>query len=274
VAGGTTDSIAAFIAARATRPGQAVTSLGSTLAIKLLSTTPVDDAARGVYSHRLGDAWLVGGASNLGCAVLRQEGFGVPELEALSAQINPRAGPPAGTEAFYPLCKPGERFPVADPARAPVLAPRPAGGRGPFLHAILHAIARTEAEAFAALQQMGASPVAEVCSPSLRARGGSPPLARPARGAAPPSAASGPTTGASDASRWPAAGTHGRRRRREPHMDRDARGAAGRARRTRRQHRRGLRRRATRSGPGLGRAAHSFTRRVRLVRREGRDVSS
>ena len=37
VVGGTTDSIAAFLAAGAERVGEAVTSLGSTVAIKLLS---------------------------------------------------------------------------------------------------------------------------------------------------------------------------------------------------------------------------------------------
>ena len=36
------------------QPGQAVSSLGSTLAIKLISEARVDDAAFGVYSHRLG----------------------------------------------------------------------------------------------------------------------------------------------------------------------------------------------------------------------------
>eukprot|EP00904_Undaria_pinnatifida_P001293 jgi/Undpi1/11164/HiC_scaffold_30.g13462.m1 len=87
VVAGTTDSIAAFIAANATTPGHAVTSLGSTLAVKMLSERRVEDASRGVYSHRLGharstgtqedesDLWLVGGASNVGCAVLRAEGF-------------------------------------------------------------------------------------------------------------------------------------------------------------------------------------------------------
>jgi D-ribulokinase len=48
VCGGTTDSIAAFLAAGVDRPGQAVTSLGSTLAIKLLSESRVDNAAYGV----------------------------------------------------------------------------------------------------------------------------------------------------------------------------------------------------------------------------------
>ena len=58
--GGCADSVAAFIAAGAAEPGQAVTSLGSSLAVKLLSRTRVDDSAFGVYSHRLGDLWLVG----------------------------------------------------------------------------------------------------------------------------------------------------------------------------------------------------------------------
>jgi hypothetical protein len=56
VCAGTTDSIAAFVAAGVSQPGEAVTSLGSTLAVKLLSTSRVDDAAFGVYSHRLGVA--------------------------------------------------------------------------------------------------------------------------------------------------------------------------------------------------------------------------
>ena len=54
------DSIAAFLAADVSEPGAAVTSLGSTLAVKLLSETRVDDADYGIYSHRLGDLWLVG----------------------------------------------------------------------------------------------------------------------------------------------------------------------------------------------------------------------
>jgi sugar (pentulose or hexulose) kinase len=66
VCGGTTDSVAAFVAAGVNSVGEAVTSLGSTLAVKLLSATRVDDARYGLYSHRLGSGWLVGGASNTG----------------------------------------------------------------------------------------------------------------------------------------------------------------------------------------------------------------
>ncbi|MQL95003.1 hypothetical protein Taro_027668 [Colocasia esculenta] len=112
---GTTDSIAAFLASRATIPGKAVTSLGSTLAVKLLSTHRVEDARFGIYSHRLDDMWLVGGASNTGGAVLRQM-FKDKELEQLSKQINPML---PSTLDFYPLPAVGERFPVADPNMIP-----------------------------------------------------------------------------------------------------------------------------------------------------------
>lgn len=160
VMGGTTDSIAAFIAARASRPGQAVTSLGSTLAIKLLSTTPVDDSSYGIYSHRLGNMWLVGGASNVGCAVLRQEKFSGEELEQLSMRLDALADPPDDIR-YYPLTKKGERFPVNDPGKEPLLTPKPED-RAVYLHGILHGIAQVEAEAYSLLAKMGATPVCEV----------------------------------------------------------------------------------------------------------------
>jgi len=167
VIAGTTDSIAAFLAAGATRPGQAVTSLGSTLAVKLLSRKPVADDSRGIYSHRLGDQWLVGGASNVGCAIFRQEGFSDDELRELSKAIDPAA--PSVTTAggggggYYPLLKPGERFPVNDPNKQPVLDPRPpAVSRGAFLHGLLLAIAQVEQQGYAALAQLGADAVTEV----------------------------------------------------------------------------------------------------------------
>lgn len=88
---------------------QAVTSLGSTLAIKLLSGTRVEDDARyGLYSHRLGSlGWLVGGASNTGGAVLRQH-FSDEQLAELTQRMD--AERPTGLD-YYPLTAPGERFP-------------------------------------------------------------------------------------------------------------------------------------------------------------------
>lgn len=167
VGAGTTDSIAAFIASGAERVGQAVTSLGSTMAIKAISEKPVQDSSRGVYSHRVGDKWLVGGASNVGCAVLRQEGFSNQELVDLSVKIDPQTDVDLD---YYPLCKPGERFPVNDPLKAPCLDPKPlvrvegreTVDRGRYLHGLLQSMARIERQGFKALTDLGASPVTEV----------------------------------------------------------------------------------------------------------------
>lgn len=107
VVAGTTDSTAGAIAAGVAAPGDGVTTLGSTLVVKVLSERPVLAARYGVYSHRLGDLWLVGGASNSGGAVLRQF-FADDELAALSAGIDPARPSPLD---YYPLPRPGERFP-------------------------------------------------------------------------------------------------------------------------------------------------------------------
>lgn len=56
------DSVAAFLAAGMEHIGDAVTILGSTLAIKLLSAVRVEEASVGAYSQRLGNLWLAGGA--------------------------------------------------------------------------------------------------------------------------------------------------------------------------------------------------------------------
>lgn len=157
ICAGTTDSIAAFLASGASTPGQAVTSLGSTLVLKLLSTVRVDDAASGIYSHRLGNLWLVGGASNTGGAVLRQF-FSDAELAALSAQIDPSRPSPLD---YYPLPKPGDRFPINDPTLPPRLEPRPENPVE-FLQGLLEGIARIEALGYRRLADLGATPLREV----------------------------------------------------------------------------------------------------------------
>lgn len=154
---GTTDSIAAFLASKVTTPGEAVTSLGSTLVLKLLSETPVENSSYGIYSHRLGDLWLTGGASNTGGAVLRQF-FTDEELIALSREIDP--GKFSALE-YYPLLKPGERFPLNDPNLPPKLEPRPEDPTA-FLHGLLESIAKIEARGYQLLQQLGATPLKQV----------------------------------------------------------------------------------------------------------------
>ncbi|PSB44656.1 carbohydrate kinase [filamentous cyanobacterium Phorm 6] len=157
VCAGTTDSIAAFLASGVNSPGEAVTSLGSTLAVKLLSHTRVDDSRYGIYSHKLGDLWLVGGASNTGGAVLRHF-FTDAELANYSTQINPEQ---ESLLDYYPLLKKGDRFPINDPNLAPRLEPRPADSVE-FLHGLLESIARIEARGYQLLQELGATPLTKV----------------------------------------------------------------------------------------------------------------
>ncbi|MBC2731110.1 FGGY-family carbohydrate kinase [Thiobacillus sp.] len=154
---GTTDSIAAFLAAGVSRSGDAVTSLGSTLVLKLLSDHRVESTGHGVYSHWFGSRWLTGGASNSGGAVLRQF-FDDRQLTALSEKINPAIASPLD---YVPLPKPGERFPLNDPTLAPRLSPRPADD-AEFLHGLLESLARIEARGYGLLGELGASPVRQI----------------------------------------------------------------------------------------------------------------
>lgn len=166
VCAGTTDSIAAFIASGAQMPGEAVTSLGSTLVLKLLSRTRVEDARYGIYSHRFPPLfnggvqsvmWLVGGASNTGGAVLRHF-FTDAELENLSREID---GSIASQLDYYPLLKAGDRFPINDPNLPPRLEPRPDRPKE-FLHGLLESIARIEARGYFLLQELGADRLTRV----------------------------------------------------------------------------------------------------------------
>ncbi|MEW5966965.1 MAG: FGGY-family carbohydrate kinase [Pseudomonadota bacterium] len=154
---GTTDSIAAFLAAGVNASGDAVTSLGSTLVLKLLSDTRVESTEHGVYSHWFGERWLAGGASNAGGKVLRQF-FDDRRLAALSERIDPAVASPLD---YVPLPRTGERFPVNDPTLAPRLTPRPADDAD-FLHGLLESLARIEAQGYARLAELGASPVKRV----------------------------------------------------------------------------------------------------------------
>lgn len=148
IVAGTTDSLAAFIATGAHKMGDGVTSLGSTLVLKLISDKAVFSPEFGIYSHKLGDHWLIGGASNSGGAIIRQF-FTDAQIAALTAQIDLSQSPPD----YYPLPAIGERFPVADPQMSPRLTPRPASD-SLFLHGLLDGIANIEQQAYDKLQQL------------------------------------------------------------------------------------------------------------------------
>ncbi len=151
VVAGTTDSTAAVLASGVSAPGEACTVLGSTLVLKTLSDRPVFDAETGVYSHRVGDAWIAGGASNSGCAVL-DAFFSLEEIEALSARV--QSDRPTGV-ACYPLLRPGERFPVNDPGLAPLLPPRDLP-RHLFLQVLMEGVAEIERRGYRRLSALGA----------------------------------------------------------------------------------------------------------------------
>ena len=157
IAAGTTDGCATFLASGATEPGEASTALGSTLVLKLLSDRPIFAPELGIYSHRLGDAWLAGGASNCGGKTLLQF-FTAERLAALEASLDPSR--PTGTD-YYPLPSVGERFPVSDPDLAPRLTPRPAED-AQFLLGLYEALARVEQTGYAKLRELGCPPLRSV----------------------------------------------------------------------------------------------------------------
>ncbi|MFK7892254.1 MAG: FGGY-family carbohydrate kinase [Granulosicoccus sp.] len=151
VVSGTTDGCASFLATGASEPGDGVSALGSTLTIKLLSEKPVYAPEYGIYSHRMGDIWLAGGASNTGGKVLAHF-FTEQELAELSLMIDPKRA--SGLD-YYPLLKPGERFPVNDESLQPRLSPRPESDVL-FLQGMLEGISGIEKLAYDRLYELGA----------------------------------------------------------------------------------------------------------------------
>lgn len=149
---GTTDGCASFLATGASQVGDGVTALGSTMVLKLASERPISAPQYGIYSHRVLDFWLPGGASNTGGGVIKSL-FGDDRLEALTACVD--SARPTGLD-FYPLLKPGERFPVSDPNFAPRLEPRPAD-EAVFFQAVLEGMTQIERFGYERLAELGAA---------------------------------------------------------------------------------------------------------------------
>ncbi len=151
VIAGTTDSNAAVLATGANKIGDAVTSLGSTLVIKLFSDRPLFSPRYGIYSHRLNNHWLVGGASNSGGRVLLQH-FSQAQLDKMTPQLKPEQ---ATGLNYYPLAGIGERFPVNDNKKQNNTSPRPSS-HVVFFQGLLEGIANIEAEGYKKLNALGA----------------------------------------------------------------------------------------------------------------------
>lgn len=157
VVAGTTDGCASFLATGASRPGDGVTALGTTLTLKLLSDRPVFSPRHGVYSHRMGERWLVGGASNTGGKALLRY-FTPARMNELAPSLRPDR--PTGLH-WHPLPGPGERFPVADPTLAFDPQPLPAD-EIVLYQGLLEGIAEVEQRAYRLLAELGAPPLCSV----------------------------------------------------------------------------------------------------------------
>jgi len=115
VVAGMTDGCAAQLAAGALEVGEWNSVLGTTLALKGVSTSLPHDPTGAVYSHRAphGDLWLPGGASSTGAGAIRAlfPSADLAELTAAAARVR-------DVPLCYPLVGHGERFPfVATEAR-------------------------------------------------------------------------------------------------------------------------------------------------------------
>lgn len=162
VAAGTTDGCASFLATGAENPGDGVTALGSSLTLKLLCDRPVFAPQYGIYSHRLGERWLAGGASNSGGKALLRH-FSLARVLELTPALDPETDTRL---AYYPLAAKGERFPVFDPELEPQLDPRPESD-ATFLQGLLEGIADIERLGYGRLRELGSPRLA-----TLRSVGG------------------------------------------------------------------------------------------------------
>ncbi|MBT7307780.1 MAG: FGGY-family carbohydrate kinase [Gammaproteobacteria bacterium] len=156
---GTTDSVAAAVAAGVSQEGDAVTSLGSTLVLKILSSVPLFAAKYGIYSHRLGEQWLISGASNAGGATLLNH-FSIEQIRSLSENIS--TDNPTMLN-YYPLPASGERFPISDPNYPPQLSPRPREDHR-FLQGMLEGLSRIEQQGYQKMVELGAPPPGKIYS--------------------------------------------------------------------------------------------------------------
>jgi len=151
---GTTDSTAGFIAASDSKTlatGNAVTSLGTSLVTKVISERPLAKNNVGAYSHKFGDLWISGGASNSGAGTLL-EFFSKEQLAQLSKTIDPDIPSPF---QYYPLLVKGERFPINDPKMESITTPRP-DSDSEFLAGLFESIAGIEKQAYETLDDLGA----------------------------------------------------------------------------------------------------------------------
>jgi sugar (pentulose or hexulose) kinase len=156
VVAGMTDGCAAQLAAGALDVGEWNSVLGTTLALKGVSTTLPHDPTGAVYSHRAphGDLWLPGGASSTGAGAVRAL-FPAADLAALTAA----AAEIDDVPLCYPLVGHGERFPFVAPEARGFLDSGPlevSGDPARVFAAVCTGVAHLERLSFELLASAGA----------------------------------------------------------------------------------------------------------------------
>lgn len=108
---GMTDGCASQVASGAVKPGDWNTTIGTTLVIKGVTTSAVNDPAGRLYSHRHPDGyWMPGGASNTGADWVSTDfGTDLQRLNEEAASLIPTR------QLAWPLKQIGERFPFIAP---------------------------------------------------------------------------------------------------------------------------------------------------------------
>jgi sugar (pentulose or hexulose) kinase len=147
---GATDSNAAFYASGAAVAGDWSSTLGTTLAVKGLSDTRLEDPDARIYCHKHPDGtWLPGGASNAGGEILRVRfASRMAELESAAA------GRGRTARVLYPSVRVGERLPFACGS----FTPFDEGAQGDQVDefiACLEGLACVEALVFELLEKLG-----------------------------------------------------------------------------------------------------------------------
>lgn len=145
---GMTDGCTAQISVGATGIGSAVSTLGTTLVLKVVGDKEI--AGAGFYSHLLPkERWLGGAASNLGGISFEKYQNEIKSWDQKAAEHGP------ATYALYPLVGTGERFPVANKDMK-CIATGTAQNEIDEYRAILEGIAFAERYSFEILERAGA----------------------------------------------------------------------------------------------------------------------
>jgi len=158
---GMTDGCTAQISVGATSIGSAVSTLGTTLVLKVVGSKEI--AGPGFYSHLMPESrWLGGAASNLGGISFEKYKGEIRQWDAKAAAHGP------ASIASYPLVGTGERFPVANKELTALATGTPKDGVDEY-RSILEGIAFAERLSFETLEKAGA----EITGAIYSAGGGS-----------------------------------------------------------------------------------------------------